>query len=247
MITDGFSARAIDSWCQAFLLTPLKDLKSHDIEAIFSLSSRSLQLANVHSTSLQINTPLPEMIKRVIFPDDGFQVSDGEGIKTGETNERIRLARLLSEFVNILRPLQPEKNLKDANVRQLVLDACQRFCVSYENKEEGIKHLYKIHNQTLKSLLTEIFGKGTSLRKGTDEPRRDAMSVASQACFLQEYFPAALRYKGVHESLLILLRRWLTGIVTKPTLVSHTRNILQPLLSHQSSDDSNDDPDDARF
>ena len=241
-ITDGFSARAIDSWCQAFLLTPLKDLKSHDIEAIFSLSSRSLQLANVHSTSLQINTPLPEMIKRVIFPDDGFQVSDGEGIKTGETNERIRLARLLSEFVNILRPLQPEKNLKDANVRQLVLDACQRFCVSYENKEEGIKHLYKIHNQTLKSLLTEIFGKGTSLRKGTDEPRRDPMSVASQACFLQEYFPAALRYKEVHQSLLILLRRWLTGIVTKPTLVSHTRNILQPLLSHQSSDDSNDDP-----
>ena len=68
------------------------------------------------------------------------------------------------------------------------------------------------------------------------------MSVASQACFLQEYFPAALRYKEVHESLLILLRRWLTGIVTKPTLVSHTRNILQPLLSHQSSDDSNDDP-----
>ena len=52
-ITDGFSARAIDSWCQAFLLTPLKDLKSHDIEAIFSLSSRSLQLANVDSTSLQ--------------------------------------------------------------------------------------------------------------------------------------------------------------------------------------------------
>ena len=222
MITDGFSARAIDSWCQAFLLTPPKDLKSHDIEAIFSLSSHSLQLANVDSTSLQVNTPLPEMIKRVNFPDDGFQVTDGEGIKTGETNERIRLARLLSEFVNILRPLQPEKNLKDANVRELVLDACQRFCVSYENKEEGIKHLYKIHNQTLKSLLTKIFGKETSLKKETDEPRRDAMSVASQACSMQEYFPAALRYKEVHESLLVLLRRWLTGIVTKPNLVSHT-------------------------
>ena len=83
-----------------------------------------MQLANVDSTSLQVNTPLPEMIKRVIFPDDGFQVSDGEGIKTGETNERIRLARLLSEFVNILKPLQPEKNLKDANVRELVVDAC---------------------------------------------------------------------------------------------------------------------------
>ena len=190
MITEGFSARAIDSWCQAFLLTPLKDLKSRDIEAIFSLSSSSLQLANVDSTSLQVNTPLPEMIKRVIFPDNGFQVSDGEGIKTGETNERIRLARLLSEFVNILKPLQPEKNLKVANVRELVVDACQRFCVSYE-KEEGIKHLYKIHNQTLKSLLTEIFGKETSLKKETDEPRRDAMSVASQACSMQEYFPAA--------------------------------------------------------
>ena len=141
-----------------------------------------------------------------------------EGIKTGETNERIRLARLLSEFVNILKPLQPEKNLKDANARELVVDACQRFCVSYE-KEEGIKHLYKIHNQTLKSLLTKIFGKETSLKKETDEPRRDAMSVASQACSMQEYFPAALRYKEVHESLLVLLRRWLTGIVTKPNLV----------------------------
>ena len=103
----------------------------------------------------------------------------------------------------------------------LVVDACQRFYVSYE-KEEGIKHLYKIHNQTLKSLLTKIFGKETSLKKETDEPRRDAMSVASQACSMQEYFPAALRYKEVHESLLVLLRRWLTGIVTKPNLVSHT-------------------------
>ena len=66
-------------------------------------------------------------------------------------------------------------------------------CFALAMKKRKGSNISTKFNQTLKSLLTEIFDKETSLKKGTDEPKRDAMSVASQACSMQEYFPAALR------------------------------------------------------
>ena len=254
MITDGFPARAIDSWCVAFLVTPLKDLKSRDIDAIVYLNSRSLHLVNLDSRSQQVVTPVSEIIKRVIFPDDGFQVTEGEGIKKSEIKERIRLARLLFEFINILRLLKPEENIKDAVVRKSVIEACHNLCISYENKKEKRNDLYKIHGQKLEFLLTEIFGNQcTCMSEDKDvsshdrvvtcqeakEESCDAASVSRQPFCRHEYLPSILRHKEVHEAVLVLLRRWLLGIVTRPAHASHTQEIVQLLFSFQPS---NDDP-----
>ena len=233
MITDGFPARAIDSWCVAFLMTPLENLTSGDIDAVVYLDSRSLQLVNLDSTLLKGSTPVSEIIKRVIFPDHGFQETEGDGITKSEFRERIQLARFLGEFINILRSLKPEENPKDAVVREKVVDACSKLCISHENEYENRNDLYKIHRQRLTSLLQEIF---TSQSTFSSEEKRES----SQDCAVThqaDNLPTVLRHKEVYETMLVLLRRWLSGIVTRPTLASHTQEIVQLLFSVQPSND----------
>ena len=147
-IADVFPVRAIDSWCAAFLMTPLEDLTSRDVDAIVDLNSRTLGLV----------TSVSQIIKRVIFPEDGFEVTQGKGIKESQIRERIRLARLLGEFINILKKRKPEENPKDAVIRDIVVEACVELCYSHENNRKR-NDLYKIHGQKLKALFTEIFGK----------------------------------------------------------------------------------------
>ena len=235
-IADGFPVRAIDSWCAAFLMTPLEDLTSRDVDAIVDLNSRSLRL--VSSVS--------QTIKRLIFPGDGFEVK--QGIKERPIKERIRLARLIGEFINILKVRKPEENPKDAVIRDIVVDACIELCDSHENNRRR-NDLYKIHGQKLKVLFTEIFGKRRKsvegqtciqdfglANQGDEQAVRVAVSVARQSSYLHENLPFVLSNSHVYEPMLVLLRRWLSGIVTKPTLASHTLGIVQLLFSPHPSD-----------
>ena len=241
-IAYGFPTRAIDSWCAAFLMTPLEDLTSRDVDAIVDLNSRSLGLV----------TSVSQIIKRVIFPEDGFQVTQGKGIKERLIRERIRLARLLGEFINILKVRKPEENPKDAVIRDVVVDACVELCYSHENNQKR-NELYKIHGRKLRALFTEIFGKRRKSEDGqagieergttheTDEQAlRVAASVARQSSYLHENLPFVLSNTHVYEPMLVLLRRWLSGIVTKPTLASQTLDIVQLLFSLHPSNAGSD-------
>ncbi len=239
MIADGLPIQVIDSWCAAFLMTPLDDLTSRDVDAIVDLNSRSLQL--VASVS--------QIIKQVIFPQNGFQVKQGEGITESPIRERIRLARLLGEFINILKVRKPEENRKDAVVRDIVVDACFELCKSYQDKDRRKNDLYKIQVQKLKALFTEVFGKrhkgedgqvsihdcGVTHPAGEQELRM-AVPVARQSSYLHENLPSVLSQRHVYEPMLVLLRRWLSGINAKPTLASYILEIVQLLFKPRPSD-----------
>ena len=234
MIAEGFPSQAINCWCVAFLMTPLEVLTSRDVDTIVDLNSRSLGLV----------TSVSQKIVSLIFPEDGFLVKKGEGIKEKQVKERIRLARLLGEFINILKVRKPEENPKDAVVKDIVVDSCVELCSSHENDTRKRNDLYKIHGQKLKALFTEIFGKrrqsedgqvsiqdcGMTHRTGGQELRM-AVSIARQSNYLHENLPYVLSHKDVYEPMLVLLRRWLSGIVTKSTLASHTLEIVQLLFS----------------
>ena len=236
MIADGFPARVINDWCVAFLMTPLEDLTSRDVDAIVDLNFRSLKL--VASVSQDIT--------QIIFPENGFEVKQGEGIKKGEIKERIRLARLLGEFINILRLRNPEENPKDADVRDIVVAACSELCTSHKSRKGN--DLYSTHDDMLKSLFTEIFGKrrigedgqviiqdcGMAPQTGVEELNA-TMSIARQSSYLHENLPSVLSHRDVYEPMVVLLRRWLSGIVRKPTLASHTLEVVQLLFSVHTS------------
>ena len=232
-IADGFPARAIDAWCVAFLMTPLECLSSRDVDAIVDLNSRSLRLV----------TSVSQIIKRVIFPEDGFKVTQGKGIKESLIKEKVRLARLLGEFINILKVRKPDENAKDAVIRDIVIDACTELCDSHKSNRKR-NDLYKIHGQKLKALFTEIFGKRRKSVDGQvsiqdcgmthqahEKELRVAASVARQSSYLHENLPFVLKNAHVYEPMMVLLRRWLSRIVTKPTLASHTLDIVQLLFS----------------
>ena len=234
MTAEGFPVQAINCWCVAFLMTPLEALTSRDVDAIVDLNSRSLGLV----------TSVSQKIVSLIFPEDGFLVKEGEGIKDRPVKERIRLARLLGEFINILKVRKPEENPKDAVVKDIVVDSCVELCDSHENQTRKRNDLYKIHGQKLKALFAEIFGKRRQSEDGQvsiqdcemryqagGQELRMAVSIARQSSYLHENLPYVLSHKGVYEPLLVLLRRWLSGIVTKPTLASHTLDIVQLLFS----------------
>ena len=239
MIADGVPARVIDSWCAAFLMTPLEDLTSRDVDAIVDLNSSSLGLV----------TSVSQIIRQCIFPEDGFEVTKGVGIKENQVKERIRLARLLGEFINILKLRKPDENPKDAVVRDIVIDACVELCKSHGNIHRRRNDLYKIHGQKLKALFTEIFGKrrrgedgqvsiqdsGVTYQEGEQELKVVA-SVARQPSHLHENLPTVLSHTHVYEPMLVLLRRWLSGISKKPTLASCTLEIVQLLFSLHPSD-----------
>ena len=236
MIADGFSVHAVDCWCIAFLMTPLEDLTSRDVDAIVDLNSRSLQL--VPSISQEIKT--------CIFPEEDFKVMRGKSIKESQTKERLRLARLLGEFINVLKKRKLEENPKDAVIREIVVDACDELCRAHLKKNRR-NDLYIIHEQKLKALFTEVFGKqrkthdeaecaGMLKQQADGDKIKVPLSVARQSSYLHENLPRVLNHRDVYEPLLVLLRRWLSGISIRPVLAAHTRQVVQLLFSIHSSE-----------
>ncbi|XP_022805370.1 uncharacterized protein LOC111342529 isoform X2 [Stylophora pistillata] len=214
IVAGDCTTRSIDSWCVAFLKTPFVDLKSRDIDAIASLDFDALQLI----------APVSETIKRVIFPEDGFQVTEGEGIKSSSIRERIRLAKLIGDFIEIVRLLKPSENPKVANVTDIVVGACNELCTAFESGRKR-SELYKIRSQALKAIFTEIF---LNEKDSTD------ILMTNQPSRLQENpTPSVLRNNEHLDPVLEpLLRRWLLGIFGKrPSLASLTLEILQLLPS----------------
>ena len=229
MVSGDCTARSIDSWCVAFLKTPFVDLKSRDIDAIASLDFDALQLV----------APVSEKIKRVIFPEDGFEVTQGEGIKSSSIRERIRLAKLIGDFIDILKLLKPNENPKVSNVTDLVVGTCNELCTTFESGRKK-SELYKIRGQALKAIFVEILlseKESKELFWTNQEDQKESSSrvaVARQRSLLQENPTlCVLRNNGHLDPVLEpLLRRWLSGIVGKrPTLASLTREILQLLPS----------------
>ncbi|XP_068731326.1 uncharacterized protein [Montipora capricornis] len=241
MIADGFSSHVIDCWCVAFLATPREDLSSRDVDAIADLNPRSLQL--VSSVS--------QTIKKCIFPDDGFSNKVHKGVKEVQTSERLRLARLLGEFINVLKQRKPEENREDAVIREIIVEACDELCKEHLNINRKQKKLYKIRDKMLKSLFNEVFGKqrdqdiGSDLAGNTvvedqlfEEKGRRTSSLERQRSYLHENLPRLVEDNYVYKSLSVLLRRWLSSISGKrvPVLASHTRKVIQRMFLAFSSE-----------
>ena len=237
MIVEGVPVQVIDSWCVAFLATPLEELSSRDIDAIVDLNSRSLQLVS----------PVSQNIKECIFPETGFGVK--EGVNEVHIRERLRLARLLGEFINVLKQRKPDENRKDALIRDIVVEACEDLCKVYLNPLRKRKELYKIRDRMLKGLFTEVFGKqqhqvnepefavdSADENQSCEEVQRKASPVRKQASYLHENLPSLVKNTEVYGPLSVLLRRWLSTIATKPVLAFYTRNVIQEMFSAYNSE-----------
>ena len=237
MIGEGFRVQVIDSWCVAFLATPSEDLSSRDIDAIVDLNSRSLQL--VSSVS--------QKIKECIFPETGFGVK--KGVNESHIRERLRLARLLGEFINVLKQRKPDENRKDAQIRDIVVEACDELCKVYQNQFRKRKELYKIRDRMLKALFTEVFGKQQNQvnepefavdsaveDQSCKEVQRKPSPVKKQVSYLHENLPRLVKNAAVYGPLSVLLRRWLSTIAAKPVLAFHTRNVIQEMFSAYTSE-----------
>ena len=237
MIVEGVPVQVIDSWCVAFLATPLEELSSRDIDAIVDLNSRSLQLVS----------PVSQNIKECIFPETGFGVK--EGVNEVHIRERLRLARLLGEFINVLKQRKPDENRKDALIRDIVVEACEDLCKVYLNPLRKRKELYKIRDRMLKGLFTEVFGKqqhqvnepefavdSADENQSCEEVQTKASPVRKQASYLHENLPSLVKNTEVYGPLSVLLRRWLSTIATKPVLAFYTRNVIQEMFSAYNSE-----------
>ena len=238
MIAEGFPVQVIDSWCVAFMATPPEDLSSRDIDAIVDLTSQSLQL--VSSVS--------QKIKECIFPETGFGVK--EGVNESHIRERLRLARLLGEFINVLKQRKPDENHKDALIRDIVVEACDELCKVYLNPLRKRKELYKIRDSMLKALFTEVFGKQQNQvnepefavdpaveDQSCKEVQRKASPVKKQVSYLHENLPRLVKNAEVYGPLSVLLRRWLSTIAAKPVLAFHTGNVIQEMFSAYTSEE----------
>ena len=238
MIAEGFPVQVIDSWCVAFMATPPEDLSSRDVDAIVDLTSQSLQL--VSSVS--------QKIKECIFPETGFGVQ--EGVNESHIRERLRLARLLGEFINVLKQRKPDENHKDALIRDIVVEACDELCKVYLNPLRKRKELYKIRDSMLKALFTEVFGKQQNQvnepefavdsaveDQSCKEVQRKASPVKKQVSYLHENLPRLVKNAAVYGPLSVLLRRWLSTIAAKPVLAFHTRNVIQKMFSAYTSEE----------
>ena len=235
MIEEGFAGHAIDCWCVAFLTTPLEDLSVRDLQVIFDLNSQTLELV----------APVSQRIKNCIFPEDGFGDTREGGIEESQTKERLRLARLLSEFINILRPRKSEENPKHPGIGKVVVEACDELCRAFENGNRT-SVLYKINRKNLKALFTEVFGGERRYDKevdcvsiictdqGGERETRGFLTPTKQSECLFESLPPIPSRKEVYEPLLILLRRWLSGIGQKSALASCTLEIVRILFSVHS-------------
>lgn len=244
MIANGLSSYVIDFWCVTFLTTPLEELSSRDIDAIVDLNSNSQQ----------IGSAISEEINRCIFPEDDFggTISLERGIKEPSTKERLRLARLLGEFINMLRLRKPEENRKDAVIKQIVVEGCDELCKAYKrpHKRRNGGDLYMIHEDVLKALFTEVFGKqcksdaevdsGGEASPPVNAESRGQLCVTRQSSYLHENLPRILSHSEVFQPLLVLLRRWLSRSADRPTLASHTQGLVQQIFSIHSAVEESD-------
>lgn len=242
MLTDGYSAKGIDCWCVAFLMTPPEDISSRDVDSILQLNSGSLKL---------VESPLSETIRNnrlsCVFPTDGFHVSQKEGIKRQETRERLRLVKLLSEFITILKFLKPEENRKDAVIKKIAVDGCNKLCEAHDSQARR-NQLYIIYEEQLKALFTEVFGKQHKLNDDADivcmnQRAADAhggllgsLAFSRQSSYLHENLQLVMSHREVYQPLTVLLRRWLSRVVVKPNLASLTLEIVRLLFSEHSED-----------
>ena len=238
MLAGGYSSKGIDCWCVAFLMTPLEDISARDVDSILDLNAGALKL---------VDSRLSETIKTCIFPTDGFQVSQKEGIKSEETKERLRLAKLLGEFINILKFLKPEENRKDAVIKGIAVDSCKELCEAHENQARRNK-LYVIQEEKLKALFTEVFGKQHKLNDDADNVcikqraadahggSQGSMAFSRQSSYVHENLQLIMSHREVYQPLLVLLRRWLSRVVLKPNLASFTLEIVRLLFSEHSKD-----------
>ena len=236
MLTGGFSAQAIDWWCVAFLMTPLEDISSRDVDSIVNLNSGTLKL---------VESQLSETIQRCLFPTDGFRVSPEEGIKRQETKERLRLAKLLGEFINILKLLKPDENRKDAVIKEMLVCGCSKLCDAHENQARR-NDLYIIQENQLKALITEVFGKQHKrnddaenvchTHKAVDGDSRGSLAFSRQSSCSNENLPLIMNHREVYQPLLVLVRRWLSRIAVKPNLASLTLKIVHLVFSVLSNE-----------
>ena len=247
MLEHRVPAIAVDCWCVAFLTTPPEELTSHDVDIIVGLDSSSLEL--VPSVS--------QKIKSCLFPENGFEIAQKEkkGIKEPQVKERLRLARLLAELINILRVQKLDEESNSGAIRKVVVDTCDELCKAYVSQENEEKkgrrenNLYKIREPKLKALFTEIFCN----QSGVNEEEPGYTGVTHQPDCKEtgalvpctrteshenESLPSVLRYREVYEPLLVLMRRWLSGILNKPILSSHVHEIVRCLVSKHSNNDS---------
>ncbi|XP_068698209.1 uncharacterized protein [Montipora foliosa] len=256
MLEHGVPAVAVDCWCIAFLSTPLEELTSHDVDIIVDLDSTSLEL--VPSVS--------QKIKSCLFPENGSEIAlkRKKGIKEPQIKERLRLARLLRELINILKVQKLDEESYGHAIRKVVVDTCNELCEAYSyvsqetEKEKGGRenNLYKIREQKLIALFNEMFCYQS--RVSYEEPGYTGVSHQLDCketgtllpCTITkshkyDSLPSILKYRKVYEPLLILLRRWLSGILNKPILSSHVREIVRLLVSKHSNNDSIESMHDA--
>ena len=236
MLTGGFSAQVIDWWCVAFLMTPVEDISSRDVDSIVNLNSGTLKL---------VESQLSETIQRCLFPTDGFRVSPEEGIKRQETKERLRLAKLLGEFINILKLLKPDENRKDAVIKEMLVCGCNKLCDAHENQARR-NDLYIIQENQLKALITEVFGKqhkrnddAENVRhthKAIDGGSKGSSAFSRQSSCSNENLPLIMNHREVYQPLLVLVRRWLSRIAVKPNLASLTLKIVHLVFSALSNE-----------
>lgn len=218
MISEGYSARVIDKWCVDFLFTPGENLSSRDVDAIIDLTPSSLQLV----------APVCQRIKQCIFSE--------EGIKGHPIKERLRLVKLLNEFIEVLKIRNPNEAPNNTVVTRIVVDACDELCKSYLDKVKSGNDLYKIRGLTLDTLFAEMFVTSDSERVNSqhcisaNRAREDESIVAAPSA--RQGKPSnVLNHAEVYDPMLVLLRRWLSNIANKPTLASYTREIVQLILS----------------
>ena len=222
MISEGYSAHVIDKWCLDFLFTPGENLSSRDIDAIIDLTPSSLQLV----------APVSERIKQCIFSE--------EGIKEHPIKERLRLVKLLNEFIEVLKIRKPNEASSNTVVTKIV-DACDELCKSYLSKVRSDSDLYKIRGLTLDTLLAEVFVPSEGERVNSQHYSRatkahEDESRAAAPSARHEKPSNVLNNVEVYDPMLVLLRRWLSNIANKPNLASYTRKIVQLILSQHSSE-----------
>ena len=143
-----------------------------------------------------------------------------------------------------------------------MVDTCNELCEAYSyvsqetEKEKGGRenNLYKIREQKLIALFNEIFCYQS--RVSYEEPGYTGVSYQLDCketllpCTItkshkNDSLPSILKYTKVYEPLLILLRRWLSGILNKPILSSHVHKIVHFLVSKHSNNASIESMHDA--
>ncbi|CAH3140896.1 unnamed protein product [Pocillopora meandrina] len=327
MTADGLPARVIDKWCVFFVFTPKENFSLRDVDAVLDLNPTSLQLVKNSS----------ESIKRCLFSGNGFREThlQEEELPNPLIKEHLRLARLLSELIHILKLRMPEKTAIDAVVEKIVVQACNKLCMSHMEKikkeedkvtkaknrtkqlqgkqkkeedktntaedkskkgEDGTKRVkeqtnttvgnskrkeekmaeartdnmeenegkrtadktediddepkiakdktksinpYRILRKTLEAFFNEFFAKQPTIadnqssfpncgeaRQGQESELGSTGPVLKDSTLPPHNLP-----NEVYESVLVLMRRWLSGITNKPTLVLNTMKIVKSLFS----------------